>query len=219
MLKGLLTDCIVHFRECIILNASLFVACIAAGVMLGKSGKKTDERIKALLLMTFVSFLLLIIPVSASVIRIIFGTYYDVPDIWGIIPLIPLGAVCRSGMAGELFADLRRETKSTVALACALTAGAVLLCGSLGTLEEQSQGRYENASVSEREAAGYICEHYNSFAIVANDDITAALHGFSGDVQNSLGKKYNDTDFQFYNPQKGNGCCSDLYGGRKNRSR
>ncbi len=188
MLKGLLTDCIIHFRECIILNASLFTACIAGAVMLGKSGRKTDERIKALLLMTLVSFVLLICPASASVIRVVFGTYYDVPDIWGIIPLIPLGAICLSGMVGELFSDLRKEKKSTAALACAFMAGAVLLCGSLGTPVERTAGRYENASVSEKEAAVYICENYDACAVVANDDITAALHGISGGITTLYGR-------------------------------
>ena len=82
MLKGLLIDCIAHYRECIILNASLFVSGIAAIALLKKTGRKTDDRIKALLLLAAVSFAMLMIPVSASIIRIVFGTYYDVPDIW-----------------------------------------------------------------------------------------------------------------------------------------
>ena len=188
MLKGLLIDCIVHFRECITLNASLFVSAVFAIVMLKKSGKKTDDRVKALLLLTIAAFILLMIPLSASIIRIVFGTYYDVPDIWGIIPLIPLGAVCMSMMAGELLSDLRKEKKAVVALASALIAGAVLLCGSLGTPREQATGRYENASVGEREVASYICEHYNAYAVVANDDITAALHGLSADVVTLYGR-------------------------------
>ena len=47
-----------------------------------------------------------------------------------------------------------RQARKTAALACAFMAGAVLLCGSLGTPTEQATGRYENASVSEKEAAG-----------------------------------------------------------------
>ena len=188
MLKGLLIDCIVHFRECIILNASIFVSAIVAIVMLKKSGKKTDERVKALLLLTLVSFILLIIPLSASIIRIVFGTYYDVPDIWGIIPLIPLGAVCVSGMAGELASDLRKEKKAIVALTCALVAGAVLICGSLGTAVENAGGKPESASIGEREVAEYICEHYQGMPVVANDNVTAALHGISGNAVTLYGR-------------------------------
>ena len=188
MLKGLLIDCIAHYRECIILNASLFVSGIAAMALLKKTGRKTDDRIKALLLLTAVSFAMLMIPVSASIIRIVFGTYYDVPDIWGIIPLIPLGAVCMSAMAGEYVSDIHKMKKSTVITGCALIAGAVLLCGSLGTGVEQGQGRFENASVSEREVAEFICTHYEGNTVLANDDITACIHAISADVTTLYGR-------------------------------
>ena len=192
MLKGLLIDCLVHFRECIILNASLFVSIIASVYVLKKTGRKTDDRIKATLLLACVSFVLLIFPVSASVIRIVFGTYYDVPDIWGIIPLIPLGAVCFAAFAGEAFKDFSGEKKANVALGCAFLAGAVLLCGSLGTPEETANGRLENASVGEREVAEYICDYYKdadeAVVVFANDDITAALHGISADIVTLYGR-------------------------------
>ncbi len=192
MLKGLLIDCLVHFRECIILNASLFVSIIAAIYVFKKTGRKTDDRIKAMLLLACVSFVLLIFPVSASVIRIVFGTYYDVPDIWGIIPLIPLGAVCFAAFAGEAFKEFSGEKKANVALGCVFLTGAVLLCGSLGTPEETANGRLENASVGEREVAEYICDYYKdadeAVVVFANDDITAALHGVSADIVTLYGR-------------------------------
>ncbi len=192
MLKGLLIDCIAHFRECIVLNASLFVSLIAGIVVLKKTGRKTDDRIKALLILACVSFVLLIFPVSASVIRIVFGTYYDVPDIWGIIPLIPLGAVCFSAMAGELFDDFSKEKKSTAILGSALIAAAILICGSLGTPEETANGRDENASAGEREVAEFICDRYETMAetpvVLANDDITASLHAVSSNVVTLYGR-------------------------------
>ncbi|MBP8967875.1 MAG: hypothetical protein KBG42_01175 [Lachnospiraceae bacterium] len=192
MFKGLLTDCMIHFRECIVLNASLFVSLIAGYTVLKKTGRKTDDRIKALLLLACISFVLLIFPVSASVIRIVFGTYYDVPDIWGIIPLIPLGGVCVSAMAGELFKDFSGEKKSTVILCNALLAAAVLICGSLGTPEETMAGRSENASIGEAEVAQLICDRSmdsgSAYVVLANDDITAALHTLSADVVTLYGR-------------------------------
>jgi len=188
MFKGLLIDCIAHYRECIILNASLFVSAIAAATCFRRSRRKTDDRIKAFILLAAVSFAMLMIPVSASIIRIVFGTYYDVPDIWGIIPLIPLGAVCVSAMAGEFVSDMRREKKSTLVTGFALIAGAVLLCGSLGTSVEQSEGRYENASLSEREVAEFICTNYEGCTVLANDDITACIHGISAEVTTLYGR-------------------------------
>ncbi len=182
----------IHFRECIVLNASLFVSLIAGYTVLKKTGRKTDDRIKALLLLACISFVLLIFPVSASVIRIVFGTYYDVPDIWGIIPLIPLGGVCVSAMAGELFKDFSGEKKSTVILCNALLAAAVLICGSLGTPEETMAGRSENASIGEAEVAQLICDRSmdsgSAYVVLANDDITAALHTLSADVVTLYGR-------------------------------
>ena len=192
MFKGLLTDCIIHFRECIILNASLFVSALAGIYAFKKTGKNTDERIKALSILSCVSLLLVIFPVSASVIRIVFGTYYDVPDIWGIIPLIPVGAVCFSAMAGEAYKAFSSEKKSTVTLGCALLASAVLLCGSLGTPTENADGRYEHASAGEKEVAAYVADKFGngeaSVLLVANDDITASIHALSADVRTLYGR-------------------------------
>ncbi len=192
MFKGLLSDAAVHLRECITLNAVLFVS-MAAGVCVFKtSGKKTDVRIKAMMLFACISLVLLMIPVSSSVIRLIFGTYYDAPDIWGIIPLVPLGAVLFSTLAGEAVSFFNKESKSTVILGLALMTGAVLLCGSLGTPREQGTARCESASIGETEVARYIAENYGEaedpVVLVANDDITAAVHGLSADVVTLYGR-------------------------------
>ena len=188
MLKGLMTDAMVHFRECIFLNASLFVSFIGGICAYRRSDKKTNERMNALLLMTFVSFILLIIPLSASVIRMVFGTYYDAPDIWGILPLMPLGAVCMSALSGEAVREFDKDKKSTVIIGTALLICAYLACGSLGTSREQSSGRPEGATLSEREVSEYICEHFGGSVVVANDNITASLHTVSADIVTLYGR-------------------------------
>ena len=192
MFKGLLIDAVVHLRECMTLNAVLFVSGAAGVCVLRKTGKKTDARVKALMLLACISFVLLLIPVSASIIRLAFGTYYDAPDIWGIIPLVPLGAICFSALAGESVGFFNKEKKSTVLLGLALITGAVLLCGSLGTPREQGTARCESASVGETEVARYIADCYGEadgpVVLVANDDITAAVHGLSADIVTLYGR-------------------------------
>ena len=192
MFKGLLIDAIAHLRECMTLNAAAFVSFIAGIFALKLSGKKADPRFKGLLLLAGVSFVLLLIPVSASVIRIVFGTYYDAPDIWGILPIACLGAVCFSYMAGETADAFNKEKKSTVLLGALLIICAVLLCGSLGTSREQTSGRPENATAGEMEVARYIADMTSSSGaqtvLLANDDITAAVHGLSADVITLYGR-------------------------------
>ena len=192
MFKGLLIDAIAHLRECMTLNAVAFVSFIAGIFALKLSGKKADPRFKGLLLLAGVSFVLLLIPVSASIIRIVFGTYYDAPDIWGILPIASLGAVCFSYMAGETADAFNKEKKSTVLLGTLLIICAVLLCGSLGTSREQTSGRPENATAGEMEVARYIADMTSSSGaqtvLLANDDITAAVHGLSADVITLYGR-------------------------------
>ena len=192
MLKGLLIDVVIHLRECITLNAVLFVSMIAGICALKSSGKKPDTRLKAMMLLACISFVLLLIPVSAMVIRLVFGTYYDAPDIWGIIPLVPLGAMCFAALAGVATGFFAKEKKSTVLLASALIICAVLLCGALGTFREQGTARPESASAGETEVARYIAEHYaeadSPVVLVANDDITAAVHGLSADIVTLYGR-------------------------------
>ena len=192
MFKGLLIDVVIHLRECITLNAVLFVSMIAGICAFKSSGKKTDTRLKAMMLLACISFVLLLIPVSAMVIRLVFGTYYDAPDIWGIIPLVPLGAMCFAALAGEATGFFAKEKKSTVLLASALIICAVLLCGSLGTSREQTSGRPENATAGEMEVARYIADMTSSSGaqtvLLANDDITAAVHGLSADVITLYGR-------------------------------
>ena len=192
MFKGLLIDAIAHLRECMTLNAVAFVSFVAGIFALKLSGKKADPRFKGLLLLAGVSFVLLLIPVSASIIRIVFGTYYDAPDIWGILPIASLGAVCFSYMAGETADAFNKEKKSTVLLGTLLIICAVLLCGSLGTSREQTSGRPENATAGEMEVARYIADMTSSSGaqtvLLANDDITAAVHGLSADVITLYGR-------------------------------
>ena len=181
----------VHFRECLLLNASFFITLIAGSYVFKKGGAK-DERIGNLYLLALLSLILLVIPVSATCIRILVGTYYDAPDIWTILPLIPVGAVFLSYLSVTVSEYLDKDKKWEVIFGTALLAGALLLCGSLGNAGSQAGGRYEAASLGEKEAAEYIFANYsqtgNAITVVASDNITASLHALSADVITLYGR-------------------------------
>ncbi len=181
----------VHFRECLLLNASFFITLIAGSYVFKKGGAK-DERMGNLYLLALLSLILLVIPVSASCIRILVGTYYDAPDIWTILPLIPMGAAFLSYLAVTVSGYLEKDKKQEVILGTALLAGALLLCGSLGGSNAPAGGIYEEASTGEKEVTEYICENYSqsgtSVTVVASDNITASLHVLSADVITLYGR-------------------------------
>ena len=102
MLKGLVTDAIIHLRECILINASMVVSFAAGAAYLKMKGKDADVRVRIFFVFSAISSFLVLFPVTNAVLRIIAGTYYDAPDIWTLVPLMPFGAVMCSVLAGEM---------------------------------------------------------------------------------------------------------------------
>ncbi|MCR4792631.1 MAG: hypothetical protein K5871_07765 [Lachnospiraceae bacterium] len=192
MFKGLVTDAALHFRECLLLNASLLVSFSAGVAYLRLAGKKADKNVILLFIYGIAACVLLLCPVTSSIMRVIVGTYYDAPDMWLVMPLIPFGAVMCAALAGELLPRLAKEKKAVSVLACVLLASAVLLCGSLGTPREQTTGRPENAGESEHMIAMSLFENGlaggDGQVILASDDMIAYLHEYSGNVQTLYGR-------------------------------
>ena len=188
MLRGLINDHILHLRECILIGGSLLVSLSAGFSCLVLSGKKTDVRIRALIGYIVAALLVLVCPVTASVLRMVTGTYYDSPDMWIIIPLIPVGAI----MTSVLFDELYSRDKKISLLAVVLFAAAILLCGSLGVRNENSSGRPENAGESERLIAEMVYEKKllggSEQVILAPDDMIAYLHTYSGNALTLYGR-------------------------------
>ena len=192
MLKVLMMDAIAHFRECILLNASLLVSFIAAICYLKLSGGNADKKVRSFLVYGSAVVILLLLPVSASVLRIAVGTYYDAPDMWTVMPLIPFGAVMFAALSGEMASGLKKEKKGTVVLFCILIAAAILMCGSLGTPRQQTSGRPENAGIVERALCETIFEKKllggGEQVVFAPDDIIASLHTGYGNAQTLYGR-------------------------------
>ncbi len=188
MLRGLISDHMIHLRECMMLASSLLVSLSAGFTCYVLSGKKTDVRITALLGYVVAALVFLICPVTASVLRIVTGTYYDSPDMWNIIPLIPVGAI----MTAVLFDELYSREKKISVLAVVLFAAAILLCGSLGRVSVNSSGRPENAGESERLIAEMVYEKKllggSEQVILAPDDMIAYLHTYSGNALTLYGR-------------------------------
>ncbi|MBO4883600.1 MAG: hypothetical protein J5570_08875 [Lachnospiraceae bacterium] len=187
MLRGLINDHILHLRECMLIGGSLLVSLSAGFSCLVLSGKKTDVRIRALLGYIVVALLVLVCPVTASALRIVTGTYYDSPDMWIVLPLIPIGAV----MTAVLFDELYSREKKISVLAVILFAAAILLCGSLGGKKENTSGRPENAGAGEKAIAEMIFEKSilgGEQVILAPDETIAYLHVYSADARTLYGR-------------------------------
>ena len=188
MLRGLLSDHILHLRECMLISSSLVVSLFAGFSVYVLSGKKTDVRVRALLGYIVIAVLFLVCPVTASILRIVTGTYYDSPDMWNILPLIPLGAIMTSMLFDELYS---REKKISI-LACLLFAAAILLCGTLGVRNDNTSGRPENAGDTERLIAEMVYEKKllggAEQVILAPDDMIAYLHTYSGNAVTLYGR-------------------------------
>ena len=192
MFKDLMMDAIAHLRESILINASLIVSLLAGIWYLKLAGDKADDRIKTFFIYGVAVMLLLILPVSAAVLRFAVGTYYDAPDMWTVLPLIPFGAMMCAALSGEMAPRLKKEKRSIVFAACVLTAAAILLCGSLGTPREQTSGRPENAGDMEIALCEMIFEKKllggGEQVVFAPDDIMAVLHTCYGNAQTLYGR-------------------------------
>ena len=188
MLRGLINDHILHLRECLLISGSLLVSLSAGLSCLVLSGKKTDVRIRALMGYIAAALLALVCPVTASVLRMVTGTYYDSPDMWIIIPLIPLGAI----MTAVLFDELYSRDKKVSILAVVLFTAAILLCGSLGGKTGNTTGRPENAGDTELLIAEMVYEKKllggAEQVILAPDDMIAYLHTYSGNAVTLYGR-------------------------------
>lgn len=188
MLRGLINDHIIHLRECMMIGASLLVSLSAGFSCLVLSGRKTDVRVRALLGYIVSALVILACPVTASVLRMVTGTYYDSPDMWIVIPLIPFGAI----MTAVLFDELYSREKKVSLLAMVLFAAAILLCGSLGRTVDNSSGRPENAGADEHMFAEMIYEKNvlgdGVQVILAPDNMTAYFHTYSADARTLYGR-------------------------------
>ena len=187
MLRGLINDHIVNLRDCLLISSSLLVSLSAGFSVYALSGKKTDVRIRALLAFCAAALLFLLCPATASVLRMAVGTYYDSQDMWIVLPLIPLGAV----MSASLFDELYSREKKISLLAVVLFAVAILLCGSLGRVTENSSGRPENSGADEKMIAEMIFEKKllgGNQTILAPDDVIAYLHVYSADARTLYGR-------------------------------
>lgn len=195
MLRDLVMDAVTHLRECMMMSAALLPALFAGVFYLKKSGLKADSRIKALVICSAVALIFVLIPVNAAVLRILTGTYYDAPDIWNTIPLIPLGAVCTVALFGTLLSESAGSevksagTKEEIALI--LFFAAVLLCGSLGTAHPGAS-EAKDINVNDRKIAEFAAEKRliggDYPVILATDDIIAYLHTYSPDVRTLYGR-------------------------------
>ena len=112
MFKSLVMDAIAHLRECILINVSLLVAVAAGAAYLKITGKNAALKIRMLFAYAVIAAALVLIPVTNAVIRIVVGTYYDSPDMWTAVPLIPLGAVMIAALAGEIALTLSKDDPS-----------------------------------------------------------------------------------------------------------
>jgi len=184
-------DALAHLRECLNLNSALIVALFAGGLYFHLAGKKADKRVKSLYIYGICAVVVLLVPVSASVLRILTGTYYDAPDMWNILPVIPFGAIMCACFAGEVLKTSGEGKKGSCALGVLLLTAAVLLCGSMGTLNKDRSGRSENAAEGEREVAESIVDKSilkSDEVLLAPDDMIAYIHTYSSSVITLYGR-------------------------------
>ena len=218
MFRNLVMDATAHLRECILINVSLVVALALGAAYLKTAGKKADHRIRAFYICSILASAAVLCPITNAIFRIITGTYYDAPDMWTVVPLIPLGAIMCSALAGEVAAGLKADKESTssevqknmteeadivkggklnvrgvrMAVGALLVAASILVCGSLGKPREQTSGRPENSCEIERVIAEMVYEKKllggAEQVILAPDDMIAYLHICSGNAITLYGR-------------------------------
>lgn len=218
MFRNLVMDATAHLRECILINVSLVVALALGAAYLKTAGKKADHRIRAFYICSILASAAVLCPITNAIFRIITGTYYDAPDMWTVVPLIPLGAIMCSALAGEIAAGLKADKESTsseaqknmteeadivkggklnvrgvrMAVGALLVAASILVCGSLGKPREQTSGRPENSCEIERVIAEMVYEKKllggAEQVILAPDDMIAYLHTCSGNAITLYGR-------------------------------
>ena len=191
MFKSLVMDAIAHLRECILINVSLLVAVAAGAAYLKITGKNAALKIRMLFAYAVIAAAMVLIPVTNAVIRIVVGTYYDSPDMWTAVPLIPFGAAMIAVLAGEIASSGKLSSLRAV-LGAVLVAAAILVCGSLGTPREQTSGRPENAGEFEKSLVITIYEKKllggGEQTVLAPDDIMAYIHTYSGTARTLYGR-------------------------------
>ena len=188
MLEGLINDHMLHLRECLLIASPVFAALAAGCFSLAYSGANKDKRVRVLFVYSVIALIVLICPVSASVLRIVTGTYYDAPDMWLILPIVPVGAV----MSAALFETVYSRTGKVQVLGMIFFAAAVLVCGSLGTGTENTSGRPENITAEETEFADFYIEKIlpsdPGAVVFASDDMIAYMHSVSAGVHTVYGR-------------------------------
>ena len=198
MFRNLVMDATAHLRECILINVSLAVALALGAAYLKTAGKKVDHRIRAFYICSVLATAAVLCPITNAIFRIITGTYYDAPDMWTVVPLIPLGAIMCSALAGEIAngvlpgdEGISVNNKKAV-FGAVLIASAILVCGSLGKPREQTSGRPENSCEIERVIAEMVYEKKllggAEQVILAPDDMIAYLHTCSGNAITLYGR-------------------------------
>ena len=198
MFRNLVMDATAHLRECILINVSLVVALALGAAHLKTAGKKADHRIRAFYICSVLATAAVLCPITNAIFRIITGTYYDAPDMWTVVPLIPLGAIMCSALAGEIAngvlpgdEGISVNNKKAV-FGAVLIAAAILVCGSLGRPCEQTSGRPENAGGYAKYIAELIYEKKllggAEQVILAPDDMIAYLHIYSGNAVTLYGR-------------------------------
>ena len=187
MLRGLINDHIHTLRECLLLSSSLLVSLSAGLSVYALSGKKTDIRIRALLAFCVSALTVLVCPVTASALRMVTGTYYDSQDMWHLLPLIPAGAV----MSAALFDELYSRSKKASFTAIVLFASAILICGSMGRVTDNSSGRYEHCGAAERDIAELIANGNlteEGSVLLASDDMMAYIRVAHPEIRTLYGR-------------------------------
>ena len=191
MFKGLLTDAVLHLKECIQISISLLVTLAASFLIFRLSGKKAEGRFKASLIYVLCGIAVLLFPVSAAIFRMITGVYYDAPDMWMLIPVICFGAYALTLLLSEVN-DRFTESRSAFYLGTAILVCALLVCGSLGTPREQLSGRAENASAAQEELVRFYLEKIMNGeepgVVLAPDDCMALIHTLSADARTLYGR-------------------------------
>ena len=199
MFKGLFTDASLHMKESLGISASLFVSlAVSAAYLRMSAGKKdadaaSEEKLRHRFLLVFsvCGLALLLFPGTAALMRMITGVYYDAPDMWMLIPLIPFGGFCTALLLNELRVK-ENIKRSAFYLGSLLLACALLLCGGLGTPREQFTGRAENATEAQKEVMDFYLEKImnqeSPEIVLASDDQIAYLHSVSADAATLYGR-------------------------------
>ena len=186
MLKNLVADAWFHLKECITLSSTLIVSVLAGLLYFYLKGKDASRELKFSFTFIALGLVLLVCPVTASVLRLVTGVYYDSQDMWNILPLIPFGAFTCTLLITELIKKKDELHKGTCLISALCLAAAVLVCGRLGTEYASASTGPEEITASEKQVAQYVCE--GSLTIFAPDTITAYVHIYSGKVRTLYGR-------------------------------